>query len=110
MPLNTEIKRNGETLKVRWGGFHVVAMTIAAAVDSDWKCLFKNDVRPEKYPFEPIPVGPSDVFHLMDYVHIGMTPLNDGPYTLKSPHKFLDTADGEVFELLAGDVLIAGRS
>lgn len=34
MPLNTEIIRDGETLKLRWGAFHITAMVIAASIDS----------------------------------------------------------------------------
>lgn len=62
------------------------------------------------YPKVPCPITPKDAFQLAMYHVIGATPLNDGPYTLKNPHKFVDTTDSEVLELLPGDILKAWRS
>lgn len=127
MPLNTQILRNGETLKLKWTDFHVAAMVCASSWDAG-KGPFENNTPKFKwgggetipkewrgkdeslYPEVPCPITPYDGFKLAMYHVIGATPLNNGPYTLKKKHKFVDTTDSEVLELLPGDVLKAWRS
>jgi hypothetical protein len=111
MPLNTQIRRDGKPLSVRWGGFHVACMVLAAAWDSGEGKLAEQVSVPEDidYPNEPCRIGQGDVWDLMSYPVIALTPLNSGPYTLKGTHRFEDAADGEVLELLPGDVLSAWR-
>jgi len=111
MPLNTQILRDGEEVQLRWGHFHVAAMTLASAWDSmEGKvaevCPPPDDYNPTE---EAIPLSPTDVFGLVGYHIIAETPLNNGCYTLKGPHTFLDPTDGEVLELLPGDVLSMWR-
>ena len=112
--MNTQITRDGEPLKIRWGGFHVAAMVLATAMDSgvgpfkvtpSLKSIFGTDDHNEQ-----LKITPRDAFDLIDYSVIGKTPLNEAPYTLKEGYAFVDLTDGEVFELKAGDVLSAGRS
>lgn len=123
MPLNTQIERKGEALPVRWGEFHVACMVLAAAWDSgegpftdntdprdrDEKPKFANGDELD-YPVEPYPVSPREVFNLVMYPIISATPLNSGEYVLKREHRFVDVTDGEVLELLPGDVLKAWRN
>lgn len=125
MPLETEIRRNGKPLKLRWSGFHVTAMVMAAAFDSGegpfqgkqepGKYRYNDDapeyagMTNEDYPGAPCPINPGDSWLLCSYPYIAMTPLNKGKYTLKETHRFLDTTDGEVLELLPGDELRAWR-
>lgn len=61
------------------------------------------------YPDVPMPITTSDCIAIASYPMLGMTPLNDGPFTLVNRHRFIDCRDGEVLELLPGDVLVAGR-
>jgi hypothetical protein len=133
MPLNTEILRNGKTLKgIRWGDFHVAAMMISSSLDGPDQGCFKEDYTvdnpphfqwgkvdahpewnnkgQESYPEVPMPLSPSDAFQMVTYPLIGMTPLNSGSFVLKNRHVFCDTSDGEIFELLPGDELRAYRS
>jgi hypothetical protein len=117
MPLNTSIIRNGDLLKMPngWGGFHVAAMVLAAAIDSGKGPFADNTANgivkgdPIDYPTEPIGIAPSDSCGLCDYGVIAMTPLNNGNYILTSDHFFKDLADGEELHLLAGDTLVAYR-
>ncbi|HSW91514.1 MAG TPA: hypothetical protein VLG09_02620 [Candidatus Saccharimonadales bacterium] len=109
MPLNTQIKRDGDALIIAWGSFHVAAMIIAASYDSG-KGPFEDNTEPEMAVNKETGerghyISPSDCFLLCDYGHIAMTPLNDGPYTLTRSYTFVDGMDGEVFTLQAGDVL-----
>jgi len=114
MPLNTQIDRDGKPLEIRWGGFHVAAMVLAASMDSGIGPFKVTPSRMSIYqtddPEQELMVSPKDAFDLMDYSVIGATPLNEGSYTLKEKYTFLDTRDGEVFTLLPGDVLRMGRS
>jgi hypothetical protein len=109
MPLNTQIIRNGKPLEINWGGFHVAAMTIAAAVDSGkgpWEKEILDKLGKET---GPIPITPRVTFSLTSYMVIAATPLNDGEYKLMRDISFIDTTDGELFELKNGDTLIAVR-
>lgn len=135
MPLETQIVRKGETLKLKWGGFHVAAMTLASVLDGPMTktgCKLWADplaVRAELvekgyYQQDPtthlrgrlvstgaaMPITRPMVFQLMDYGAIGLTPLNSGAVTLKHRHVFIDAADGEVLVLLPGDTLKAWRA
>lgn len=115
MPLITEIKRDGKAMKLAWGGFHIAAMVYAVTIDSG-KGPFKNNAAVQEEAKKlmekqgSIGVTPSDAFSLSMYPVIGATPLNDGPYTMKSEITFLDTADGEVLVLKPGDILSAWRN
>lgn len=115
MPLNTRITRDDKDLKLRWGGFHIAAMVYAVTIDSG-EGPFKDNAAVQKEAKElmekqgEIGVTPNDAFGLSMYHVIGATPLNDGPYTLKSEIKFRDTADGELLILKPGDILDAWRS
>ena len=131
MPLYTTITRDGEDLALRWGHFHIVAMTLAAAFDSG-EGPFKGEQKPDfsypaeaefenkdfaylaektdaDYPDVPCPISPANHANLVGYHVLAMTPLNRGSYTLENEHKFLDTTDGEILHLLPGDVLSASR-
>jgi hypothetical protein len=110
MPLNTQIMRDGKNLPVRWGGFHVGAMVLAASWDSGTGPFEDNSPPTDiDYPTEPCPLSFRDAFSLMSYPVIATTPLNKGEYTLTGTHRFIDTSDGELFELLPGDILRAWR-
>lgn len=117
MPLNTQIVRDGKQLSLRWGGFHFAAMVLAATYDSGEGPFKKNEPPTEyengetlNYPEDPVPITPNDVWTLMDYGIVAMTPLNHGEYTLTGEHKFVDVTDDEVLHLLPGDVLRAWRN
>jgi hypothetical protein len=116
MPLNTRIIRDGEPLKLPngWGGFHIAAMVVAAALDSGqgpWKentmtGIYGDDAKPG----DLIGISHKDTFSLVSYGVLASTPLNEGSYTLKNgPYNFLDKTDGEEFTLLEGDELHAYR-
>ena len=111
MPLNTQITRDGKALKISWSEFHVAAMTYASAIDSKEGKLYEAMVEHDEVPdtSEPLSLPPGVVFQTVMYHVIAATPLNDGPYTLKSEFSFHDPTDGEVFVLKAGDILSASR-
>lgn len=114
MPLHTQIVRDGEPLKLRWGGFHVAAMVYAVSVDSGQGPFQNLDHIVQQFEDfegrdEPVPVTPKDGFDLMDYGVLSMTPLNSADYTLTRSFRFIDVTDGEILELKPGDVLSAGR-
>jgi hypothetical protein len=124
MPLNTEIIRSGETLKLRWGHFHIAAMALAASFDdpecknsinAPWKVYEGDPVGDpafwECYPDMPFPISSQVRFWLTDYSALAKTPLNFGAYTLKAKQSFIDVADAdhEVLRLLPGDELHAVR-
>jgi hypothetical protein len=113
MPLNTQIIRNDEELKLKWTSFHVAAMVIAAAMDSGKGPYEDNSpmgiVGSEEYNGEVIGVSGKDAFVLMNYYVIATTPLNHGSYVLKNDYTFGDRMDGEILELKAGDKLVAYR-
>lgn len=111
MPLSTQIIRNGEPLVLRWGSFHIAAMAIAASVDkgegplSDLSKIYDAEFA----SFDPFPISSQLAFILTDYGALGKTPLNEGRYTLTKRHAFCDASDGEILELLPGDILVAYR-
>src|ERR1700683_2882693 len=80
MPLSTQVRRNGEPLKLAWGGFHVACMVVAAAADSgqgpyednSWNGITGSDLD------DAVVVTHRDVFSLENYGVIATTPLNDG--------------------------------
>ena len=118
MPLNTFIERDGEPLQLRWGGFHMCAMVFAASWDSG-EGIFEDNTEPEmEEPEYANKEGHGPLGHyihpsysmMISYPHIGMTPLNNGPYILKKDYRFVDAQDGEILDLKAGDKLIAYRS
>jgi hypothetical protein len=115
MPLNTRIKRDGKVLPLKWGGFHVAAMVIAASADSgagpyeDMKG-FVEEARSLMKEQGTIGISPGTVFKLTDYPIIGATPLRAKAYVLKERWKFTDMVDGETLELLPGDELSAWRT
>jgi len=112
MPLNTIVKRGGKTRSIRWGGFHVAAMTLAAAIDSKEGKLYELLAKDEPTILEadPIELGPGDVFNLVGYHILAATPLNNGSYVMKGTMTFVDLTDDEKFVLKAGDELVAFRS
>jgi len=98
-------------MKLRWSDFHVAAMVCAAAYDSGiGPFVGEQKAEVEDYPQEPQGISPKNSFELAAYHVIGATPLNDGDYTLKSEHKFIDIMDGEILHLLPGDILSMSRS
>lgn len=122
MPLITQVIRDGKSVPLRWGDFHVAAMVIASAIDSG-KGPFKVNtlegiLRPNpgahaalNYPHDPITITPADSFGLCSYPVLAASSLDCGRkgYTLKSEHHFMDSQDGEDFRLLPGDILVAYR-
>jgi len=114
MPLNTRIERDHSDLKLRWSGFHVAAMVLAAALDSGqgpFPVCTPEAVFGEAYePGDQIRLSPGDVFDLVDYSVISATPLNAAAYTLTRDWTFVDSTDGEELTLKAGDTLHAYRS
>lgn len=120
MPLNTQIIRNGETVPLHWGDFHVAAMALAAnfemtvpALGNPSEIYETDELTPQMfdcYPDAAFPITRSIAFQLTTYGALAATPLNDGNYVLQRKHKFLDLVDGEVLELLPGDELIAYRN
>jgi hypothetical protein len=114
MPLNTQIIRNGEPLKLHWGDFHIAAMALASSFEvkkgplGDPTKIYVDELH--VHPYIGFPISRGIAFILSDYGALGNTPLNDGDYTLKLTHRFTDLVDGEVLDLLPGDKLIAYRS
>lgn len=117
MPLNTQIIRDGEPMKIRWGNFHIAAMALAASFDSGTGPVSSPDKVYEAppgefdcYPDAPFPISRQVSFMLAEYGALGKTPLNEGSYTLTKRHKFMDMMDGEILALLPGDILRAWRN
>jgi hypothetical protein len=114
MPLNTLIIRNGEPLKIHWGRFHVAAMVIASALDTGEGPFADNTLEGIygdcKEHHDVLGISPDNVAALMNYQAISTTRMGmTGSYVLKHSYKFCDVADGEEFELLEGDELVAYR-
>jgi len=119
MPLNTVIERDGKVLKMPkgWGGFHLMSMLYAVSWDSGKGCFEDNTEPAMETPelTDGSGYGPEghyvNGYHsaMIHYGHIAATALNDGNYTLKKDYTFVDSADGEILELKAGDVLKAWR-
>jgi hypothetical protein len=122
MPLNITMKRDGKDIETPQGlgHFHIAAMVFAAAIDSGVGPFPDNSLKgileradddvDDLGPDTRVGLSPAVVFTAAMYGPIGATPLNDGPYTLKEAHKFVDTTDGEELDLEPGDVLHAWRS
>lgn len=115
MPLNTQIVRNGESLPLRWGDFHVAAMVQAATIDSGQGPYVDNaDVQKTALRLMEeqgnIAITPDQGWRLASYDVIGATPLNHGEWTMTRRLVFIDVTDGEELELLPGDVLKMSRS
>jgi len=114
MPLNTQIIRNGEPLKLHWGDFHIAAMALAASFEvgegpiGDPTKIYADELH--VHPYMGFPITRRIAFMLSDYGALSKTPLNEGRYTLKHTHTFTDLTDGEMLELLPGDELVAYRS
>jgi hypothetical protein len=110
MPLNTHIQRDGKLLSLRWGNFHVAAMALAASFDEGTGVIgtpdkvYDGKTFPD-YPEKPFPISDNLAFMLTDYGALSNTPLNNGSYTLTKRHQFVDVVDGEILELLPGDIL-----
>jgi len=103
-------------LRLHWGDFHVCAMALAASFDSGegpfakFADIYDTDPKTfECYPDAPFPIQRDIAFMMCSYPMLAKTPLDNGTYTLKRKHKFIDRVDGEVLELLPGDVLNAWR-
>lgn len=115
MPLHTQIVRDGEPLKLRWGGFHVAAMVYAVVIDSGQGPFTDNESVAEQAldlmkRQGSIGITPKDAFDLMDYQVIGKTPLNSADYTMQNHElTFVDVTDGEELVIKVGDVLSASR-
>jgi len=107
MPLNTQIVRDGENLKMPggWKGFHITAMLYAIAFERD---LAKpnDDI---EYPLQPQGISPRNVMEATDYTIIAHV-CPGGRFKLSNLHNFVDTMDGEVFTLKPGDELQFWRS
>lgn len=104
MPLNTAIIRDGEPLKLKWGGFHVASMVYACVIDSG-KGPFVDNESVQKQAIDlmerqgHIAISPKDAFDLASYPVIGQTPMNAADYTMVNHDlKFLDITDGEELE------------
>jgi hypothetical protein len=100
MPLNTHIEREGETLKLRWGGFHVAAMLYAIAFERELTSP-NDDV---DYPTQAQAISPANIFDVTNYPTISEV-CPGGEYTLTRQHHFWDPMDGEYFKLEPGDKL-----
>ena len=109
MPLGTQIKRNGQLLKIRWSGFHVAAMVVVTQLDRS--AVSCEAACPGYKDGEQVLLTRHDVFEYVSYGAIGASPLYTGSYTLEhGPYVFIDETNGEVFEFKVGDVLSAYRS
>lgn len=102
MPLNTQILRDGEAVKLSWCDFHIAAMLYAIAFERKLEGTKPN--ANIDYPTEPQGLSPRNVFDVTNYPTIGMVCPN-GRYTLTQEHRFQDIIDGEVLYLKPGDEL-----
>jgi len=111
MPLATQVVRDGAPLRIRWGGFHVAAIALAALVEhhEQLSAAFTRDLAAQGWDGEqPVTITPALAHDLADYSVMGLA-FPAGEYTLAERHAFVDSADGEVFVLEPGDVLKAWR-
>lgn len=104
MPLNTQHKRDGETVRPEggWKEFHIAAFIYAAAFEDPELGKGTKPNAALDYPNEAQPLAPSDCFQIVNYQIIG-TVFPNNKRTFVKNHKFLDTMDGTVFEIKAGD-------
>lgn len=105
MPLSTQITRDGESLSLKWGEFHVAAMIVATILEDDPNILENKEYNGE----DEIGLSPANVFGLVNYGTIGNTKLNDGEVVLTKTSVFLDITDGEILKFEVGDVLSMWR-
>lgn len=141
MPLNTQVLRNGKPVPGGGNWWIVGAMMIAASIDSGKGPFEENTfmgIEGRERPSEwhdpnycsgldqdkddqflctgcakafPVVIGVSFMNRSVHYGTLGMTPLNDGRYTVKNgPYMFADQMSGKVFTIETGDVLVAFRS
>lgn len=112
MTLQTAIIRDGQPMLIPWEEFHVASMIVASAMDSGkgpWPENSRKGITGTDDTTQPIVIDWRTAFMLTTYPIIAMTPLNDGPYTLKAEYTFLDRVNSEIFVLMPGDVLEAYR-
>ncbi len=74
MPMNTQITRDGELRMLRWGDFHLLALSKAIEAEAPEE---------EMWIFWPV---------------------NKFEWTFTDEHLYKDVTDGELFEILPGDV------
>lgn len=139
MPLNTTITRDGDlwTPPGGWTGAVVAGMVTAVSIEQEGNGIFAEPCdKPtfsypaclegqlddgtdlsefagksgDDYPEVPAPMTPDYIMQVMMYPMLGLTALNDGAFELKQRHRFLDTENGTLIELLPGDILAAWRS
>lgn len=141
MPLNVQILRDGKHVPRSGDFWIVGCMLIAASIDSgkgpfeentfmgiegrerptQWHdpnyCSGLNQDKEDQFLCTgcakafPIVIGRAFMCRDIHYGTLGMTPLNDGNYTVKNgPYMFVDQMDGQVFTIETGDVLVAFRS
>jgi hypothetical protein len=107
MPLNTQIMRDGEAVKLSWCDFHVAAMLYAIAFERKLDGTGPNANL--DYPTEPQGLSPRNIFDVTNYPTIGYV-CPQGRYVLENEHRFQDVVDGEVLHLMPGDELTFYRS
>ena len=114
MPLNTQIVRDGKILPVRWGYWHVNLMFTVTTVEQEPDREYAEgktfgqlgSIEHEGQTYDCFVEFYAGVYYL-DY----QTDLcRKGEQTLTAAHRYIDPADGEVFEFLPGDVLRAWRA
>jgi hypothetical protein len=83
MPLNTQIMRDGEAVKLSWCDFHVAAMLYAIAFERRLDGTGPNANL--DYPTEPQGLSPRNIFDVTNYPTIGYVcpqgPLRSGERT-----------------------------
>jgi hypothetical protein len=91
MPINTELIRDGQAVKMPhgWGMWHCYCLFDAASKEDSRVVVKKND-------------GSSEMF-------FGYWPNNPSSYTYKKHHRYIDETDGEVFDIFPGDIYSAWR-
>lgn len=88
MPLHTQIEREGELLPLRWGWWHVSRMQEVAILEH---------------------TGQDPENAVLDLDFWRGFPLTElalkGEYTVRGTYRFRDEADGELLDILPGDIL-----
>lgn len=108
MPLNVEVRRQGDTLKLRWDHFALSAVFTAAFKEGMPEQKVNDDLT-----FGGLAPGQWVDFSLAPvYWMEGIDLLDKGEQTLKMRHEFKSMRDDEEVKitLLPGDVLKAWRS